>query len=96
MMPFFLTITSSPAEPLSSWATSPKHVIDFMFGWDRPWVLIKKPAEELDIFLDLNVFNQEAHPFTRMTGQGEVIVKMPPTLFVKPDELQIMDWKRPS
>lgn len=75
-------IETPQTEPLASWSFSRKSVVDFMYGWDRPWVVIHKPSSELDIFINLTEFDRVAKPFTAMSVQKEIIVRMPPMLHV--------------
>lgn len=86
---------ATPAEtPLASWSLSRKAVKEFMWGFEDPWVLIRKPTATLDVFINKVEFYRRTQPFQNMHTQQEVIVKMPPTMTISRREIATEDWRR--
>ena len=85
-------IKSNPAAPLASWSTSKEEVHNFMFGWERPWIMLAKKSTDLDVFINLSLFTSETKPFTKMGLNEEIIVKMPTMMnFHGPESVGIYD-----
>jgi len=92
-----LTIHTDPSFPLVSWSTSIEEVIEFMHGWNRPYVILSAPTKDLNVYIDLVEFDRDAKPVTEMTSQKEVIVYMPQTMvFPRQNCVFFTDIGRPA
>lgn len=84
----FAIETPSNAQ-LASWSLSKAKVTQFMFGWERPWLMIGKATADLDVFINCVAFHRLAKPRQHMDVQQEVIVKMPPVMTVHRAEVTV-------
>jgi len=81
----YFTIITAPERQLASWSYDKKFVISFMHGWERPWVLIKKPIDNLSIFINVeDAFSDICDVEQRYP---EIIVKMPPKMIIHQSDL---------
>ena len=86
-----IVIVTAAEAPLASWSLSPAAVKRIMKGSDRPWMSIRKPTADLDVIINCAAFHRQVpgilrsaldKPFQQIDIQQEVIVKMPPVMWV--------------
>lgn len=65
---------------LESWTTDLEACRNFMHGFEQPWFIVMCNENEVDVVIDLEVFDEQANPFTRMGDQHEVIVEAVPSV----------------
>ena len=81
-----ITITHQ-GKSLESWSGDAMACEDFMVGWDRPWIMIEADGSEMDTLIDLEIFDRDAKPFTRMHEQREVIVVAASSVHYPPSQI---------
>lgn len=79
------TIETDQSRPLASWSRTEEGALDWITGFDRPWVVFEKPVGSLSIYIDFIEASYDLNG--HRPRYDEVIVRMPPTMVVTAREI---------